>query len=211
MGKDGHVVEQGECMASIGASYGFDWRTLWNHPENASLKKLRQDPNVLYPGDVVAVPDRVLREENRATDTRHKFVVKGVPETLRLRLLDEFDHPKADTKYELLIGAQTITGVTNGDGELRERIPPVVTEARLFVGEERREIALRIGALDPLKEISGVQSRLANLGYDTGPIDGVVGPHTRQAIIEFQEQYGLEPTGGLDDRTLAKLKERHGH
>ena len=32
-----HEVEQGECMASIGAANGYNWQTLWTHPQNATI------------------------------------------------------------------------------------------------------------------------------------------------------------------------------
>lgn len=42
-----------------------------------------------------------------------------------------------------------------------------------------------------------VQSKLNELGYDAGAADGIMGPRTRQAIIEFQAARGEQPTGVL--------------
>jgi N-acetylmuramoyl-L-alanine amidase len=39
------------------------------------------------------------------------------------------------------------------------------------------------------------QNALVNLGYNPGPIDGVFGPQTRQALVEFQKDIGLVPDG----------------
>lgn len=211
MGGTKYVVEQGDCMSSISAQYGFDWRTLWNHPENADLKSSRKDANILYPGDIVFIPDKAERQESCATDQRHPFVRTGQPETLRIRIYDEFGKPAKNTQYELVIhGVNNRKGTTSGDGELRLSIPPTATEARLFLGEHRREISLYLGGLDPLTETSGIQARLANLGYTPGPIDGLMGPRTRQAIRDFQDQYALTVSGQPDDATRAKLKEIHG-
>ena len=49
------------------------------------------------------------------------------------------------------------------------------------------------------------QSRLAALGVDPGPLDGVVGGATRKAVQAFQKQSGLPQTGALDPTTLEKL------
>lgn len=49
------------------------------------------------------------------------------------------------------------------------------------------------------------QSRLAGAGLDPGPLDGVAGGRTREAIKTYQGQNGLPPSGELDAATLAKL------
>ena len=113
-------------------------------------------------------------------------------------------------QYTLQIGAESREGKTDGNGELKENISPVATEAQLFIGKERRELKLSLGELDPLTEVSGIQARLANLGFDPGPVDGELGPRTQAALQDFQEQHDLEPTGAVDDKTIAALKDRHG-
>jgi N-acetylmuramoyl-L-alanine amidase len=57
-----HNVVQGDCVLSIAEQYGFFWETVWNHPSNAELKKKREDPAILYPGDVVFVPEKRLKD-----------------------------------------------------------------------------------------------------------------------------------------------------
>jgi len=42
-------------------------------------------------------------------------------------------------------------------------------------------------------------------GYYSGPIDGVLGPMTRQAIAAFQADHGLAITSAVDEPTLASL------
>src|SRR5918911_5454702 len=75
-----HIVEQGECLSSIALQYGFMPDTIWNDPANAQLKFLRKDPNILYPGDEIEIPEREPWEGPRPTDARHKFRLKGRPE-----------------------------------------------------------------------------------------------------------------------------------
>lgn len=50
-----------------------------------------------------------------------------------------------------------------------------------------------------------VQRTLARIGYYNGPIDGVFGPGTRDAIARFQRSRGLKVTGGLTQELLRKL------
>lgn len=51
-----------------------------------------------------------------------------------------------------------------------------------------------------------VQQELANRGYYTGPIDGDVGPGTRNAIVRYQEDNGMVPTGAIDEDLLNSLQ-----
>jgi peptidoglycan hydrolase-like protein with peptidoglycan-binding domain len=57
--------------------------------------------------------------------------------------------------------------------------------------------------------MTGVQARLNNLGYNTGPVDGIQGPRTTEAIREFQEKYGLKVDGVVGPITRGKLVEVH--
>ncbi len=51
------------------------------------------------------------------------------------------------------------------------------------------------------------QQLLALLGYYSGPIDGVHGPLTREAITKAQGSFGLPVTGRLDVKTLERLRQ----
>jgi len=53
--------------------------------------------------------------------------------------------------------------------------------------------------------IRSLQSRLAELGYYDGPVDGVYSPGTRQALVEFQRASGLAATGIVDPLTEERL------
>src|SRR6266516_2087781 len=50
-----------------------------------------------------------------------------------------------------------------------------------------------------------VQEQLARAGYYDGPIDGVLGSMTREAIAAFQADNGLAVTSAIDEPTLATL------
>lgn len=49
------------------------------------------------------------------------------------------------------------------------------------------------------------QEKLKGLGYDPGPVDGLIGPQSQAAIRNFQQAKGLDTTGRLDSDTLAAL------
>lgn len=50
-----------------------------------------------------------------------------------------------------------------------------------------------------------VQQRLTRLGYKPGPVDGLWGSRTRDALLAFQRSAGLDVNGVLDGRTLVEL------
>ena len=205
-----HEVQQGECMESIAEKHGFFWETLWNHSENAELKDLRQDPNVLLPGDVVQIPEKTEKEEDCATGELHRFLRKGVPAVLRLRLL-RGGAPRAGVPFVLEVDGQSYSGTTDDEGRLEHSIPPNAMEGKLIVGEgeEQEEYPLELGAVDPIDEMTGVQARLNNLGYACGEVDGTLNDTTREALEKFQSKHGLEVTGEADDQTRAKLQVEH--
>ena len=58
----------------------------------------------------------------------------------------------------------------------------------------------------PQGMIARTQTLLAELGYDPGPADGVMGDLTRRAIVSYQRAEGLEPGAPLDARLVARLE-----
>lgn len=207
-----HVVQQGECVSSIAARYGLFWETVWNDPGNAQLKKLRRDPNVLLPGDVVVVRDRQLREESRPTDAKHSFVRKGVPAKVKLRLVNLRQEPRPGVSYIADIDGEVRSGVSDGDGYIEFVVKPTVQKVVLSVDDNgiQEKYQVRLGHMDPVTELSGVRKRLANLGYDCGPGSGSLDDSTRTALQAFQTLLNLPATGEPDDATCSKLQEVHG-
>ena len=80
-------VREGDCIASIAHKYGLFWEKIWNAAENADLKEQRKNHNILEPGDIVFISEFEKREEAGATETKHRFRLKGVPVKCRLRLV----------------------------------------------------------------------------------------------------------------------------
>ena len=204
-----YKVCQGDCISSVAYEFGFFEATLWNHPQNAALRKRRADRNILAEGDLVHIPDKQIKYEAGATDSRHRFRRKGVPARFRLRLIKN-GQPRASEKYVLIIDGTLFEGRTDADGWLQHSISPNAKGGRLMLqnGEEHYEVSL--GQMDPVTEISGIQGRLQNLGYYGGAIDGVMSAELETALRGFQSASGMEPTGQLDDHTRVALVREHG-
>ena len=59
--------------------------------------------------------------------------------------------------------------------------------------------------LPPDEVITNVQTQLYNDGYYDGPIDGILGPDTRAAIADYQDDHGLAVTAAIDEPTVESL------
>ena len=180
-----HVVSQGECLNSIAARYGFAWKTIWNHADNADLKALRKNPNVLFPDDVLVIPEKQVKEESCATEKSHKFKRKGVPAVLKIQLLNN-GQPRKNLGWKANLGGTWQEGKTDGDGNLEIKLAPGCDSGVLKL-ENGTEYQLQLRELDPVDTISGVQARLNNLGYDCGPVDGTI---NEEFCSKLKDVYG---------------------
>jgi Putative peptidoglycan binding domain len=61
------------------------------------------------------------------------------------------------------------------------------------------------GNLLPDQVIINVQRVLQQLGYYTGDLNGSLGVATRQALTAYQQDYGLDSTGVVDEATVRSL------
>lgn len=211
-----YVVKQGDCLSSIAKRFGLpSYKTIYDHPQNAELRKKRSNPNVIFPGDCVFVPDKSRKEEQGATEQRHTFTLKGEPVKLRLRLQDDDGNAHAGKRYSLRIGETVHEGTTGGDGLIEHEIPADAATATLKTefdgtgGPKTRSWLFSIGGLDPVDEISGVQARLNNLGFFCGAVDGVCGEMTEAGLKAFQAKAGLSETGRPDTATKDALRQKH--
>ncbi len=53
---------------------------------------------------------------------------------------------------------------------------------------------------------SEIQTALKNAGFYEGPIDGKIGPKTKDAIIAFQKENGLKTDGVVGRKTSSELR-----
>jgi hypothetical protein len=85
--------------------------------------------------------------------------------------------------------------------------PAVPEPLHLEVCEEGPEGLRRLSAPEPTNRlVELVQRHLSDLGHDPGPVDGLMGPRTREAIRSFQLEQGDEPTGAIELLLLERLQ-----
>jgi hypothetical protein len=219
-----YTVKQGDCISSIAFAYNLFPKTIWDHPDNAELKKQRKNPNALFPGDSVVIPEKQLKEEDCQSEQKHRFKRKGVPEKLRIQFLtgdEEDDAPRKGIPYTLDITTKSgrsvpqKKGKTDNDGYLDESIPPDAIKGKLVLdeGEDEEVYEIMLGYIDPIDTPSGIKARLDNLGYECGEDNDEYDDMTIEAIRTFQSDNDLEPLPDdfteIDQDTLDKIEEMY--
>ncbi len=205
-----YKVKQGDCLSSIAQARGFGhYGAIYNHEKNAFFRKKRPNPSIIYPGDELFIPPLKTKVVERAAGQRHLFRLCMPSTLIRIVVRDRGGGTIPDSDYTLVVDGQELAGKTM-DGLVAQAIPAEAQEARLDIPSLRLRMHLRLGHLDPSDTVSGAQSRLNNLRYHAGTVDGILGIRTRTAIRAFQRSEGLDDTGALDEATRATLEKRHG-
>lgn len=233
-----HLVQQGEYLAMLAHQYGFvNYRTIWDASENAALKNERKNPNILYPGDELFIPDHEIREDSRPTEKRHTWQKDSQDLKLRIVLTDLKNKPMQGLECVLTVDGDSKEIITGGDGKLPKDIPDNAAGGKLLdkgkPGKElrlQRNFPLKIGHLDPVDKLSGQIARLNNLGYRafelpdrpfTEEEEKKVGrdPQFLSAVEEFQCDFMGQNNlavikqvvdGKCGTNTQAMLKSAHG-
>jgi N-acetylmuramoyl-L-alanine amidase len=133
-------------------------------------------------------------------------------------VIKDGERPVDSAPYDLILcSGEMISGTTGPDGLVECPIPANLEQAVLDVMITRNESqsvlqrwTLRLGHLDPVDTVSGIQARLNNLGFDCGEVDGVAGPKTEASVRHFQKWAALEIDGIAGPKTQNKLKQEHG-
>lgn len=206
-----HTVRQGESVISLSKRYGVPADKIWDDPDNSSLRENGRKINLLYPGDVVSIPEKEVKEIDVQTGQRHRFRCSGRTAQLQVQFRDNGE-PLANEPYVLDVDGELSNGNLDGEGILDVQVPTEAREAIVSIGEQanQKRYRLNLSHLDPVNEITGVQQRLNNLGFFCGREDSDVGELTRVAIRKFQEANDLDVTGEVDDQTRDKIQQEHG-
>ena len=99
---------------------------------------------------------------------------------------------------------QQVRGLTV-DGRVGEETYRALSEARWSLGDR----LLHHDPVRPMRgdDVTNLQDRLHELGYDAGPVDGVFGPETESGRRAFQRDYGLTSDGTCGPATLRALRQ----
>lgn len=211
VGEGDYQVRPGDCLQSIADEHGHFWKTIWDHADNADLRRVRKDPMVIQPGDRLTIPPLEAGNESGGTEQRHRFRRKGVPAVLKIQLLRDGE-PRADEPWTLELDGNHLDGSTDDEGRITLTIPPGARRGLLRVGEGEDETiqAIDLGHLAPHDTVRGVQQRLNNLGFYEGLEDGCWSEAVRHAIDAFLSTTEGRCDDELNESTLTKIRDAHG-
>jgi N-acetylmuramoyl-L-alanine amidase len=99
---------------------------------------------------------------------------------------------------------QQVRGLTV-DGQVGEETYRALSEARWSLGDR----LLHHDPSRPMRgdDVTNLQERLLELGYDAGRADGILGPETEAGLRAFQRDYGLTSDGQCGPGTLRALRQ----
>ncbi len=215
-----HKVTQGECLISIAQKYGFNkWEDIYEHPNNEQFKQQRTNPHCIYPGDKVYIPEK--SDNKLVSGKEYKFKIPKQKFYFSTTLTDMDNNPLSSIKYKLEIRPQgkshkksiSFEGQTDGSGKIEQEIPVMTEEGILTIWpfkddqEQMETWVVKLGHLDPKDEIEGVQERLLNQGYASGPISHEFNKTVKSAANEFQETNNKESLDSISsdlENSLAK-------
>lgn len=205
-----HLVQAGECIASIAHDYGVPLDALVE--ANAELEAERGELGVLAEGDVVNVPPIVPKVESVNGTGSYFIRLHRTVSPVTIRFTRVSGKPRFDEPAVLKIDGvdEEQSRVTDADGCATFMIPARAKTGTILLGDNRFPMPVLFGDLDPITTVRGAQSRLKHLGYYWRAVDGELGPYTYQALRAFQRDAQLELTDEFDAPTLAVLAERAG-
>ncbi|BCD99506.1 PGRP and LysM peptidoglycan-binding domain-containing protein [Marinagarivorans cellulosilyticus] len=213
-----HTVAQGETLTRIARQYKYSSASaLYDHPDNEAFRALRDDPNVIYPGDEITIPDITPKKTSARSGNTHIFCLKREIEVVKIKMQDRSGNPLTGCRVVMDVGSAKIDQIIDDSG---------MVEVPLVNGDESggtldiytdpdsdtpaQSFELELAVLDPVETLSGVQARCNALGHDCGVADGIMGSKTRAGVKSFQAQYGLDVDAVPGPMTKAKLKEVYG-
>jgi hypothetical protein len=159
-----YVIKRGDFLALLAHQFGFDADTVWNDPANDDLRKIRTDPNILAPTDVLYIPDPPDEPVTHALTmgSTNSFTVT-VP-TMNVTFV--FADPSCASQPYTVQELPDLTGMSSdSSGSITFTTPIDIGMFTVEFTGAGLSFTCGVGYLDPINTFSGVIQRLQNLGY----------------------------------------------
>ncbi len=126
--------------------------------------------------------------------------------------LSIFNGRKLVNKFALTVASALALGMAGGgfaqaaETSNTTAMPPSNSSASSTNMKQTQTAPLNLSE----NQIKQVQEQLKTAGFYKGEADGKMGPETKQALQQFQQQNGLQANGELDQQTMAALQSNQG-
>lgn len=152
-----------------------------------------------------------------ARQQRQKIATAYLPKTsakLKIYLKDDLGNSLRNVDFELDVAGHLITASTDAQGYLEAGLPADPTQSAIHFYRKNpdasiQHFTLRMNDAAAVDTVKGLQARLNNLGFDAGPVDGIMGRKTKAATREFQAAHGLVVDGISGPQTQNRLLAEH--
>jgi hypothetical protein len=155
---------------------------------------------------------------DRPNSGHHHLLIDSDLPPLDQPIPNDFNHlhfgaGQTETELTLNPGEHTLQ-LLMGDKDHIPHTPPVMSPrikvrvAGLPVSQGPQNLReLDMDTVPNLTEsnIRQVQQELRRKGIDPGPLDGIHGPRTKEAVRSFQARYGINASGDINNKTLFAL------
>lgn len=168
-----YVIRQGDYLAKLAYKFGFDADKVWNDPANAQLRQrgqLSQDPNMLYPTDMLYIPDPIVPPVMQSLTTGTTNTFTSDPPTMPVTI--QFSDPALASQAYTVQELEELSGLTtDANGTATFSVPVTLETVTISFTDSGELFSYNLGCLDPVDKLSGIYQRLQNLGYIDVDID----------------------------------------
>src|SRR4051794_39166277 len=114
-------VKPNEVLSQIAARFKFrdGGAAIWD----ANWAVIGDNPDILAPGILLTIPDLKDKNEDKGTDSAHRFQVPSKLKNLCLSLQSPNGEPVTGWKYQVKVGAKAWDGSTGDSPLTADRIP----------------------------------------------------------------------------------------
>ena len=114
-----YVVVKGDWLNKIARNHGLpSWKDIYYHPKNAGFRKLRPDPNLIYPGDKVWVPG-ASPKGHKTHSGKSPTGVKKLVANLEVTVKDKTDGKPIENVSVQVLLPEFVKDVTDASGKAK--------------------------------------------------------------------------------------------
>jgi hypothetical protein len=161
-----YVIKQGDYLAKLADQLGFDADTVWGDQSNAQLQQLRPNPNILFAGDVLYIPNQMgppPAPQSLTPGTTNSFVTNAAA-TVSVSIT--FTDPGLASQAYSVPELPQLTGLTtDANGTATLEVPVSQDSFTIAFAAAGVTLLYQMGYLDPITTLSGIFQRLQHLGF----------------------------------------------